>query len=484
MHRQLYRELREAVLGGRLPAGSRLPSTRTLAAELGVSRNTVMGAFDQLLAEGYLEGKVGSGTYVAEELPEDLLQVRGDVKKPAPEIPAGALLSKRGAVLASSPVIPPRPHRAPRAFRPGPGASEQFPARIWMRLLARRWRGPLRELLAYGEPAGYDPLRDAIASYLRAARAVRCTASQVVVVSGTQEGLDITARLLLDPGDAVWIEDPGYLGARGAFTGASARVCPVPVDKEGLVVQEGIARQPHARVVYVTPSHQFPLGVTMSLARRLALLEWVKRSGAWVIEDDYDSEFRYSGRPIAAMQGLDFTGRVIYAGTFSKVLFPSLRLGYLVLPPDLVAPFTAARDLVDRHAPLMEQAVLADFIAEGHFARHIRRMRALYAHRLAIFMEAAQRELEGLLEVNPKDNGMHMMGWLPPGVDDAAASRSALEHGVEAPPLSAYSMEPQPRGGLLLGYAGYSTREIREGVRRLAQALRAVMSRASAGSGR
>jgi GntR family transcriptional regulator/MocR family aminotransferase len=250
-----------------------------------------------------------------------------------------------------------------------------------------------------------------------------------------------------------------------------------------MLVQAGIARQPRAKMVYVTPSHQFPLGVTMSLARRLALLEWAGRSGAWIVEDDYDSEFRYSGRPIASLQGLDFTSRVIYVGTFSKILFPSLRLGYLVLPPDLVEPFVAARNLVDRHSPLIDQAVLADFICEGHFARHIRRMRALYAHRRAAFMEAAKNELDGLLEIPPQDNGMHTVGWLPPGVDDAAASRSALQYGVEAPPLSAFATERLPRGGLLLGYTGYGTREIREGVRRLAQALRTVIPCASAATG-
>ena len=473
MHRQLYNELREAVLCGRLPPGSRLPSTRALATELGVSRNTVMGAFDQLLAEGYLEGKVGSGTYVAEKLPEELLQAHASMTRATPQAqPARTVLSARGAVLAKQSPIPPRQYRPPRAFRPGPGAVDQFPARVWMRLLAKRWRGPLREMLSYGSPAGYRPLREAIAAYVRASRAVRCDASQVVVVSGSQQGVDLAARLLLDPGDPVWLEDPGYMGARGALLGAGARLCPVPVDREGLMVEAGIAREPKARMVYVTPSHQFPMGVTMSLARRLALLEWAGRTGAWVIEDDYDSEYRFAGRPIASLQGLDFNGRVIYLGTFSKVLFPSLRLGYLVLPPDLVQPFTAARALSDQHSPLIEQAVLADFINEGHFARHIRRMRALYSHRHAAFVEAAQKELAGVLEVHPQDAGMHLVGWLNEGVDDAAASHAAWEQGVEAPPLSAYALEKQPRGGLLLGYTSMGTREMREGMRRLAAALR------------
>jgi GntR family transcriptional regulator/MocR family aminotransferase len=482
LHRQLYRELREAVLNGRLPPGSRLPSTRSVAAELGVSRNTVMGAFDQLLAEGYLEGKVGSGTYVADKLPEELLHARSSRQEAAPARPVGAALSQRGAVLGANPIIPRRPHRAPRAFRPGPGAHDSFPSRVWMRLLAKHWRGPLRDMLCYGEPAGYRPLREAIAGYVRAARAVRCDPAQVVVVSGSQQGLDIMSRLLLDPGDPVCMEDPGYLGARNAFRGAGACLSGVPVDDEGLVVPSVVALQPQPRMIYVTPSHQFPMGVTMSLARRLNLLEWVRRSGAWVIEDDYDSEFRYSGRPIASLQGLDFTGRVIYLGTFSKVLFPSLQIGYLILPPDLVEPFTNARALVGT-SPTIDQAVLADFIAEGHFARHVRRMRALYAHRHETFIEAARKELGGLLEVEPQDAGMHLVGWLPNGVDDAEASRRAFEHGVEAPPLSAYALKPMSRPGLLLGFTSTGTREMREGIRRLAQALRTVASTAAAGNG-
>ncbi len=472
--------MRAAVLEGRLPPGSRLPSTRTLASDLGVSRNTVMGAFDQLLAEGYLEGKVGSGTYVADKLPEELLHAHGAAAKLAAQPRStGTLLSHRGAVLASTPLIPPRPHRAPRAFRPGPGAVDQFPARVWMRLAARRWRGSMRELLPYGESAGYRPLREAIAAYVRASRAVRCDTEQVVVIAGSQQGLDLVSRLLLDPGDRVWIEDPGYLGARGAFAGAGARLCGVPVDREGLLVETGIAREPQARMVYVTPSHQFPMGVTMSLARRLALLEWAARAGAWVVEDDYDSEFRFAGRPIASLQGLDRAGRVIYIGTFSKVLFPSMRLGYLVLPPDLVEPFASARALIDQHSPLLDQAVLADFIAEGHFSRHIRRMRALYAHRHAAFAELVAKELHGLLEVHPQDAGMHTVGWLPEGVDDAEAARAALDHGVETQPLSAYALDRLSRGGLLLGYTCTGTREMREGVKRLAQALEAVVGHAA-----
>jgi GntR family transcriptional regulator / MocR family aminotransferase len=295
----------------------------------------------------------------------------------------------------------------------------------------------------------------------------------VIVVAGSQQALDLTARLLLDEGDAAWIEDPGYLGARGALLGAGASLVPVPVDGEGLDVQAGQARNPEARLIYVSPSHQYPYGVTMSLPRRLALLESASRAGAWVLEDDYDSEYRYAGRPLAALQGLDGEGRVIYLGTFSKVLFPALRLGYMVVPPDLVDGFVAARALVDRHSPTLDQAALADFIADGHFARHIRRMRALYAERQAILVEAATHGLAGVLDVSTAEAGMHLVGWLPPGVDDVEASRQAAAHGVEAPPLSLYSLEPPRHGGLLLGYTAVGEKEIRDGVQRLAKALRA-----------
>ena len=242
-------------------------------------------------------------------------------------------------------------------------------------------------LLGYGNPAGYWPLRREIPAHLATARAVRCDPEQVIVVSGSQQALDLASRVLLDPGDAVWIEDPGYMGARGTLAGSGARLVPVPVDEEGLVVAAGIKREPGARLACVTPSHQYPLGVTMSLTRRLELLGWAERSGAWVIEDDYDSEHRYTGRPLEALQGLDAEGRVVYVGTFSKVLFPALRLGYLVVPPDLTGAFTVARELVDRHPPTVEQAVLAEFIAAGHFGRHLRRMRALYAARQEALIE-------------------------------------------------------------------------------------------------
>lgn len=469
-YRQLYEGIREAILSGRLPPRTRLPSTRAVAAELGVSRTTVVAAFGQLLAEGYLEGRTGSGTFVAPLLPEELLGVRRRTEDGRRAARSGRALSRRGARISATPTSMARDRGAPRAFRPGVPALEEFPFGAWRRLASRAWRRPEPGLLGYGDPAGYFPLRRVISEHLGPARAVRCEPGQIIIVSGSQQALDLCARVLLDPGDAAWVEDPGYRGARAALIGAGARPVPVPVDAQGLDVEAGIRLEPAARLACVTPSHQYPLGMTMGLGRRLELLRWADRSGAWVLEDDYDSEYRYSGRPLEALQGLDTAGRVVYAGTFSKVLFPALRLGYLVVPPDLVDAFVAARELSDRQSPGMEQAVLAEFIAEGHFVRHLRRTRALYARRQEILLDEASRQLAGRLEVEPAEAGMHLVGWLA-GENDRKASRLAAKHGVEAPAISLYGGPPDGRGGLMLGYAAVSEDGIRSGVRRLAEAL-------------
>jgi GntR family transcriptional regulator/MocR family aminotransferase len=469
LQRQLYDELRAAILAGRLAPGDRLPATRALAGDLGVSRNTVTGAFDQLLAEGYLEGKVGSGTYVAASLPEDLLRVTGAPRRVEPGAPPR--LSRRGCVLASTPVSPSCGRAEIRPFQTGIPALDSFPRELWARIAARAARRSTGERMSYGDPAGLLSLRRAVAEYLRASRGVRCSWQQVVITSGSQQALDLAVRILLDPSDTAWIEDPGYMGARGAFTAAGVRCGPVAVDGEGLSVEDGAARYPEARMVYCTPSHQYPLGVTMSLARRMALLAWARERGAWIVEDDYDSEFRYAGRPLAALQGLDAAGRVIYTGTFSKVLFPALRLGYLVAPEGVVDAFVATRALTDRHGPALEQSVAAEFLEAGHFARHVRRMRSLYAERQEALVDAANRELRGALAVAPAEAGMHLIGWLPDGAGDCEASSLAAGANVSAPALSRYAIRARPAPALLLGYAAYPVRKIREAVRRLARAL-------------
>jgi GntR family transcriptional regulator / MocR family aminotransferase len=474
LHRQLYDELRKAILTGRLKPRTRLPSTRDFAAEMDVSRNTVLSAFSQLLAEGYVEGRIGSGTYVSRLLPNEMLEVRGNGPSNPPMLAGRRPLSRRGEVISETVVSVALASGLPRPFRSGVPALDTFPIKAWYRLTARYWRNPPLKLMRYGEPAGYRPLREAIAAYLGAVRAVHCVPDQVIMVSGSQQGLDIAARVLLDPDDAAWVEDPGFHGARAALLAAGARLIPVPVDREGLDVEAGIRRGSKARVVYLTPSHQFPLGATLSLARRLALLKWASKARAWILEDDYDSEFRYVGRPLASLQGLDGEGRVIYIGTFSKILFPSLRLGYIVAPTDLIDAFVKARAIVTHASSLIEQAILADFINEGQFASHVRAMRTLYAERQAVVLKEANKELGGLLDLESDEAGMDLIGWLPLGVDDQAAFRKAATHGVEVTPLSAYSIKRQRRGALRLGYTGYTPNDLRRGVRNLARALRGL----------
>jgi GntR family transcriptional regulator / MocR family aminotransferase len=472
VYRQLYTSLRNAILKGQLAPGTQLPSTRTLALELGFARGTILNAYEQLFAEGYVESRMGGGTYVARELPDELLQAPAIQSAALPQDQRSHKLSLRGIAMASTAYSSPFDLSPVRVFRPGLAALDAFPLSIWSHIVTRRVRHWPYELLNYADPAGFKSLRQAIASYLGFVRAVKCDPDQVIIVTGSQQALDLAARVLLDPGDDVLIEDPCYPGARGALLGAGAHLIPVPVDKEGMDINAGVARCATARMAYVTPSHQYPLGVTMSLSRRLALLEWARRTRAWVLEDDYDSEFRYKGRPLAALQGLDTAERVIYMGTFSKVLFPALRLGYLVVPSDLVDGFVAARTMIDLHPPIFEQVILTDFLDEGHFGRHIRRMRELYADRQAVLVSAAAQELAGLLDVRSNEAGMYLIGWLPQGLDDQSASKRAATHGIEAPPLSIFRIEPGNTQGLLLGYAAFSEDEIRTGVQHLAAALR------------
>ena len=469
LYRQLYDQLRDAILSGCLAPGTRLPSTRELASELNIARNTVLNAFEQLYAESYLERRVGDGTYISHQLPDDLLRVKKQQStRTRPSRNGQSTAATFMSVSVANYSGPPRP------FRTGTPAFDAFPYKLWGRLLTRRWSTYAGEMLQYSDSAGYLPLRKAIASYISTTRGVRCIPDQLLITSGSQHALELVIRTVLKPGDKVWIEDPGFLGARASFIAAGAQLVPVPVDNEGLNIAAGMERCPDPQLIYVTPSHQYPLGSTLSLSRRLALVKLATRSGAWVIEDDYDSEFRYVGRPLAALQGLDTEQRVIYIGTLSKVLFPSIRIGYIVAPTDLFDALLSARCLGGHQSPTLEQAVLADFISEGHFARHIRRMRVLYAERQQALVNAAKSELKGLLEIRPSDAGMHLLGWLPSQVDDRHAFRAATAAGVEVTPLSAYCIEPPKRGALRLGYTGYKSRDIWRATRRLAEALRDV----------
>jgi GntR family transcriptional regulator/MocR family aminotransferase len=473
LHRQIYSAIRHAILSRQLLPETKLPSTRFLSTNLGISRNTVVNAFDQLFAEGYLATRQGSGTYVAQVLPEGSLAPSRPTRPAASHPLLERRPSQRGTRLLEMAGRMPMPLTnaspgTPRAFREGVPAGDLFPHKVWGRLLSRTWRYSSQEILSYG---GWQPLREATAAYLGTSRGVRCTERQIIIVSGSQQGINLAGQVLLDPGAPVWVEDPGYPGAYGGLLAAGAQVIPVPVDREGLDVNRGIAEFPAARLAFVTPSHQFPLGVTMSLKRRLELLEWANRNDAWILEDDYDSEYRYAGHPLATLQAIDRENRVIYLGTFSKVMFPALRLGYMVVPNDLVEAFQAARKFAIQHPPLLEQAVMAEFISKGHFVRHIRRMRAIYGKRQELLVTAARCELEGRIEIEPSEGGMHLLGWLPDGMDDVFISRKAAAHGVDASPLSNYSYATRERGALLLGFAGINEKEIQDGVRRLAKAL-------------
>jgi GntR family transcriptional regulator / MocR family aminotransferase len=466
LQQQIFTSLRNAILTSLVKPGDRLPSSRSLAVELRVSRTTTLLALDQLIAEGYVVTRPGSGAYVA-DLPDDLPRPRRVHEIRTVRHPP---LSARATALAD---LKPRCWRLPgppRPFRAGTPAVDLLPLRVWSQLVARRLKRAPASQFDYGEcPA----LREAIAAYLQRARGTRCTPDQVVIVAGAQGGLDLIARLLLDPGDAAWIEEPGYAGARGVLIAAGARVVPVPVDEDGLDVRAGIRRARDARLACVTPSHQFPLGVVMSLRRRLALLTWASAAEAWVVEDDYDSEFRYGTRPVPCLHGMDLDSRVIYMSTFSKTLFPTLRLGFLVLPPDLVDRFVAARRALDLQPPVLNQAVLAEFIAEGHYERHVRRMRAAYRERLEGLMAAAARYCSGALSLRPVRTGMHAVADLA-GVSDDAVAREAFARGVEAMPLSLYFATPPTANGLLFGFGAVRPEDSAEGMRRLAASIDVV----------
>jgi GntR family transcriptional regulator/MocR family aminotransferase len=478
LYKQLYERLRSEILTGQLEAGTRLPSTRVLSSELGVSRNTTSLAYELLLLEGYIESRVGDGTRVARLQPEQLFQsikhVGDQHTTDTPETPL-AMLARRGQLLikesSSEGFSDDHAKIATNVFRSGQPDVASFPYEIWARLVAKHARYSLQAVSFYQDSRGYAPLREAIAAHIGITRGVHCSPKQIILTAGSQGALDLTARVLLDPGDLAWVEDPGYAGARGALLAAGAKLVPVPVDQEGIDVEAGRQLCRDARLIVVTPSHQFPTGVTMSLSRRLALLEWAREAQAWIIEDDYDSEYRFSGRPLEALQGLDHASRVIYVGTFSKVLFPSLRLGYLVAPTELLGGLIAMRRVIDTHPPLLEQMALADFIAEGHFTRHLRKMRLLYLERRNVLVDVLTQEMGASLDVTVPEAGMHLVAWLSEGMSAQIVAQQAAAHGLSIQTISQSSLLPLQRDGLLFGFANASPKELRAGVKTLAQAL-------------
>jgi len=467
LHRQVYAGFRDAILRGDLEAGQQVPSSRTLATELEISRFPVLDAYAQLLAEGYFESRVGAGTFVSTALPNQRTQ-----SPPSAEFRDTARLTSRRSSLY--------PPYEPNPWRHGWGsfgvhqpALDEFPFEIWSKLVVRHSRvlhvhnGPGVHPL--GHPLGLDTFRDAVCSYLRTSRAVRCDPGQIMIVSGSQQALDITTRVLLDPGDAVWLEEPCYPLARAVLLGSGCTAIPVPVDQEGLDVAAGMRLAPNARAAFVTPSHHYALGVTMSAARRFQLLEWARDASAWIVEDDYDSEYRYESMPIPSLQGLDPSARVIYIGTFSKVLRPSLRLGYIVIPPDLVDRFIAVRFAMDIFPSYLFQEVLTDFMRAGHFVRHIRRMRALYKARRTALVESLQAEFGDFFRIQGTEAGMHLTVTLPTGFDDVEIATRAAKEKLTLWPLSPCYTAGPARHGFILGFANTPEDQMRAAVRRMRQ---------------
>lgn len=465
----LYNEIRDAILSGRLKAGVRLPASRELARQIGVARGTVLAVYEQLAMEGYLAANVGRGTFVAARLPDTPSSMQSAYESPCSN--ALVRLSATGQRLANTPFpVKERPWPPP-AFRPNQPDIAAFPFKLWYRLAARRSRLVSSAVFADGDALGYPPLRDVIAQHLRQSRAITCTGDQIAIVGSVQQILDIVARLVLDAGDTAWMEDPGFPGARMVLAGAGAKIVGIPVDEHGIDVATGRRLAPNARLAYVTAGRQAPLGMPLALDRRLALLSWAKENGALVIEDDYDSEFRFHGAPLAAMRSHDLTGQVVYAGTFSKMLFPALRLAFAVLPDWLVDPFRRAASLTMRYQPPAAQAVLHDFIAEGHFGRHMRRMRLHYAERAETLQNAVARRLGAALTIPPIAMGLDTPAFLPFHCDATQIAEMAGAAGVEVRPLSAYQVDHPAPTGLQLGFAAVPPKAIEAGVVTLARVI-------------
>jgi GntR family transcriptional regulator/MocR family aminotransferase len=473
LHKQIYDGFRSAILRGELRPAERIPSSRELAAQLRVSRFPVLNAYAQLLAEGYFESEVGAGTFVSSSLPEQRMSVPLPAERPPAEPSGPRRISTRSALYPGFRNVPAL--RGWGAFGVHQPALDQFPFHIWSSLINRHSRNPHASSVHNINPLGLERFRHAIAGYLRTARGVQCEPDQVMIVSGSQQALDIAARVLFDSGDSVWVEEPGYTLQKAVLRAAQCKPIPIPVDEEGMQVGIGIKKARKARGAIVTPSHHYPLGSTMGASRRLQLLNWAHDAGAWIVEDDYDSEYRYGSLPISSLYGLDVNARVIYIGTFSKVLFPSLRIGYMVLPRDLVERFVAVRHAMDIFPPYLYQEVLADFILEGHFTRHIRRMRQVYVERRTILIDclnAAFPAGPSGIEIHGAEAGMHLAITLPPGSNDMQLASEAAKQRLWLWPLSPSYLSETPRPGLILGFGSVLPAQIPPAVEKLRAILR------------
>jgi GntR family transcriptional regulator/MocR family aminotransferase len=466
LFRQLYQQLRSAILSRRLRPGTKLPSTRELSSQLGVSRSAAVAAYEQLLAEGYTSGRRGSGTYVSSDLLEP---IDGNPQRRKKSV--AAIKSFATQMHSIGDFVDVTVQSEERPFNLGRTLVDARTVELWRKLSARTFRSLNLSHLGYSDPRGTIELRKTICEYLQAARAVRCDPEQIVVTTGTQHALDIVIRILSGPDKEVWVEDPGYSLTRQALMAAGAKIRPIPVDGQGINVGAGIKSAPNARAVFVTPSHQFPTGVVLSMARRLELLAWAREKNAWIVEDDYASEFRYGGRPLASLQGLDEGERVIYIGTLNKALFPGLRMGYAVVPRALLRAFVATRYLMDRQPSTLCQAVVAAFMEEGHFAAHIRRMRLLYRDQRDVLVAALRSRLGADLTVDPPDQGMHLVAYTRRGLSDVAIERAGRQHGVIVRAMSRLHVAAVPRSALVLGFSGYPRQMIGPAVENLAQVV-------------
>ncbi len=464
LHRQICEGFRAAILHGNLQPGQQVPSSRDLAQDLEVSRFPVLDAYAQLLSEGYFESRVGSGTFVSASLPGQLPHgTRSRSTTGGPRC-----LSRRSSLLPRFETVPWRHDWGPFGMHP---ALDHFPFGAWSKLLAEHGGRPHLRDIRHNHTMGLDRLRNAICSYLRTARAVECDPSQIMIVSGSQQALEITARVLLDPGDPVWIEEPGCPLAQSVLLASRCRIVPVPVDDEGINISAGVNLLPKARAAFVTPSHQYPLGVTMSASRRLRLLDWARDNGAWIVEDDYDSAYRYDTASASSIQGIDTDARVIHIGTFSRVIFPSVGVSYIVIPPDLIERFMAVRFSLGVFPSCLFQEVLTDFICDGLFARHIRRMRALYKERRTALVESLQNTCSDMLEIHGSGVGMHLTVTLPSGFDDAEIASQAAKFGLCLWPLSP-CYRNKPRHGFVLGFAATPVSQMAGAVHQLWRLLK------------
>lgn len=479
---QLYVALRDLMLSGAIAAGIRLPSTRTLARDLGVSRTTVIDAFDRLIAEGLVEARVGAGSFVSDVLNAERPRPTPIAEGPGPDRRPSLSKSMGWAVDRFSDRA--RLPYAPRAFITALPAFDAFPMAQWARLAAKHWRGNRQDVMGYGAPFGHARLREAIAAHLRANRGIACESGQIFIVGGAQQAFHLVGTVLLNPGDKVWFENPGAIGARNSLLACGAELVPVPVDGEGLRVEEGLRRSRQFRLVFVTPSHHQPLGHIMGLERRFALLRAAEQAGAWIVEDDYDGEFFFGRRPLPTLKSVDRTGLVIYVGTFSKSLFPALRLGFMLTPPALVGTFEKVFAAFVQGVPSSVQAVVAEFIEEGHFATHIRRLRRIYEERHAALYDAARHELGGLLDIVRAESGLHTIGHLPSHLSEIAVARAAAAREITVSPIARFSIEPTAVNGLVLGFGGVKPPEIKRGVAVLGEVLRGLSRPRRAAGGR